>query len=1113
MQRTFRTAATAVGAAGLVAAGLLAGPAMAANASQASAPSPAARLPISARQLQADQQLHKRAADASGAITGSALAADGQPLNDVCVSAYGPAGKSFASTRPDGRFLLSGLKPGIYQVRYAGCGSTAQYLPQWYGGTAERNASSSVLVRASALRPLAPVTMRTPAGQSVTADVINPASQATIVQSLRTALGMPAYGTGTDQAAPAVVAAAKRGSISGVVTNPSGHGLKGICVEALSENGSGFGYTTTGKTGHYRAGSLPAGSYVVFFIPECGNTGNWIAQVYKDAAFTKPTLVHVHRGKTTTGVNAQLKLGGEISGTVTNRRGAKLSAICVEPAGTGTNYAALFVSGLAEHGTYHLRGLPAGTYRLVFAPCGPSSSAYAAIWWQHAESERSAKAIHLKSRQVLSHINAIMPIGGVISGTVTNSSNAPLKDICVNAVPSGSGSSGETGFFVSVGTGLSQEPITNAAGKYKITGLPAGSYQVQFSLGCGNNGNYVSANYPSLVKVKYGQTRAGISVQLPTGATLSGTVTSATSGKPIKGICADIESGANSNYYAPDVATSAAGTYKFEQMPAGTYYVGFSGGCGNPGSYAPQGYDNTNPFLPQAIKVTAAGQVITGIDAAMQPGATITGTVEGQHGQKLTGMCVYADSNAFESSGEVSSHEGRYSIPDLEPGQYQVYFGPGCNSNANLATVSFGSQLNPSEISAPAGTTSGIDGVLPAAGNISGKVLTKAGKAFEEGCVEVTGLNAATEADSGYGGGPNSSSGKYEMTGLLPGPYDVVFQPDCYSTSSYENQWYKDKPSPAGAVRVQVRAGRTTTGISSALVSGGSIAGKVTSAGKPIRNACVFAQSITQLADYGNGVTNKAGKYVVPGLNSGKYELEFYPCGEGSTTLAERVLTRVIQVTAPRRTNGINATLALAGKISGTVLGGSPAVAQPEECVDAYQVNGYGINEGFSGANGKFTISNLLAGKYLVYVGDTNCGLDISNLAPQWYPNEPTSAHATEVTVASGKVTALATVTLSTNGGISGSVTGPGAAAVAGICVTATSGLSPVPVVAVTGATGTYSLIGLAPATYRVEFSSGCGASGYKTQWWDAKNSAGKATPVAVTAATTKTDINAALQK
>ena len=281
-----------------------------------------------------------------------------------------------------------------------------------------------------------------------------------------------------------------------------------------------------------------------------------------------------------------------------------------------------------------------------------------------------------------------------------------------------------------------------------------------------------------------------------------------------------------------------------------------------------------------------------------------------------------------------------------------------------------------------------------------------------------------------------------------------------------------------------------------AMSASAASAGHVT--GPPVSGVCVFAQSVTQPDDYGSTATSKAGRYVVEGLNSGQYELEFCPCFAGSTTLAEQLLPRLVRVTATHATAGANASLVAAGTISGTVLGetlhdGSHAVVpQPGVCADAFQINGFGANYGNSGTNGTFTITNLPPGKYVVY-----------NLASEWYEDAATSAKATVVSVSARVVTTLADVTLPSNGAISGTVTGAGGKPVAGTCVTAT----------VSGTEGTYSLIGLAPSNYRAEFSSGCGASGYLSQWWNGKASAATANTVKVTAATTTTGINASLRK
>jgi Carboxypeptidase regulatory-like domain len=1097
--RTLHVAASAVAALGLLVTGLLAMPASAASTGKASAPAHrtvAAHLPLSARQMLTDLRQHDRSKAPAGALTGAAVSPDGQTLDGVCVLAYGPSGRTFAVTRPDGQFLMTGLKPGTYELRYFGCGSTAAYLPVWYGGAADRSQSRSVVVTSSKLRPLAAVTMTTLGERSLVANVINPATPQTAAQSIAASLGLPTYGKGIRTA----VVSAKGGRIAGVVTDPAGHGLKGICVEADATNSFAYSVATTNKSGHYQTVGMPSGSYDVVFYADCGNTGNWLVQVYKDLSTAKhPTNVYVSSGKVTAHINAKLQLGGEMSGVVTGRSGRRLSGICVYPLQV-RQPESLLLAAVSARGSYHLRGLPHGAFKVEFTPCEPfPATPYAPIWWPHAETFGAARAIQLKARQVISGINEAQPVGAVVSGTITNTSDKPLKGVCVDAFP------------LSRYTPLLTLPFatTNGAGHYSLIGLSRGTYQIQASLGCGNTGNYIPANYARLLTVTYGQRLAGIDVELPTGATVSGVVTAAATGQPLGGLCVLIYPGGSAAFFSQAVPTKADGTYSVDQIPPGTYYAQFYGGCGNKGSYAPQGYDNTSVFDPQPFTVAEPAETITGIDAAMQPGATLSGTVTTSGGRRLTGMCVFAASTGGEVGFEANSFDGRYWMPNLIPGNYEVVAFPGCPSNANYVPEAFRQQASLPFVSVPVGVTSHISIVLAAGGNITGAVYTKSGQPVEDACFGLTGLNRATQQS--LGGNLSGYNQRYTISELTPGPYQVIFG-DC-NGDNYETQWYKDKPSPAGATTVEVRAGQTASNINGAMVQGGSIAGTVTSSGRPVGNACVFAQNVNQYYDFGDAFSGPTGKYLITGLNSGSYELEFFPCQEGAANLAEGLLTRLVQVTAPDTTHGANFSLTPGGRIAGTVLSGSPAAVAPGVCVDALQLDGYGAGQAGTTSDGQFVIGNLPVGKYVVYIGDPTCAAIPDNLAPQWYLDSVTSAKATVVTVGKNATTHLASATLSSEGSISGTVTGPGGSPVAGICVTATSGAAPAPVVAVTNATGQYTVVGLAPGRYSVEFSSGCGASGFRTQWWKGRGSAAKATPITVSPASTITGVNATLQK
>ena len=55
-----------------------------------------------------------------GIITGLVREPDGAPAPDVCVFASGPLGTRKTFTRPDGTFLLAGLRTGAYRAEYRG---------------------------------------------------------------------------------------------------------------------------------------------------------------------------------------------------------------------------------------------------------------------------------------------------------------------------------------------------------------------------------------------------------------------------------------------------------------------------------------------------------------------------------------------------------------------------------------------------------------------------------------------------------------------------------------------------------------------------------------------------------------------------------------------------------------------------------------------------------------------------------------------------------------------------------------------------------------------------------------------------------------------------------
>lgn len=1126
----FRNAITTAIAVGcMVGITAVSGPASAATLRADTAKSGPAKLPLSAAQMRADARLRDvpsatatsgpagLTATSGGSLTGLAQSAAGTPLTGICVTAFGPSGQKSAVTRQAGQFLITGLRPGRYQLQYRGCDPARPYLPEWYGGAFGRSQSATVTVSGLQVQSLHPVTMYAlGAGQSefpsfgfgqrdgpndMAADPFGrrlpgPVSAAALNRSLASRLAS------SGQAKPAAaVSASRAGKISGRVASPAGKGLAGICVDAFPTGNSGsFGFVQTGKTGKYSVGRLAPGRYELIFFAQCGNGGNWLAQIYKNKdTFDNPTPVRVKAGQTAAGVNVVMRAGGEISGTVTGPLGKKLGNICVSPlpvSGVASTADGLPVFTAVSHdGVYHVRGVPAGSYQLGFSPCG--SADYSPTLWPGTQNFGAAATIKMRSRDIVGNIDEVMQLGGIIQGTVTSAADpsTKLSGMCVSVEENdGLGTFGFT--------------ASDADGGYIIKGLSPGHYQVSVQTGCNNNGNFVGVNYPSNVSIDYGQDQKGIDLAMPAGAIISGTVTSAATAKPVAGICVQI----SGNEGFAQTQTAANGSYSADQLPADTYQVQFFGGCGNSGSYAPQGYNDTNVLFPQNLTATT-GQVITGIDAAMQPGPAIAGKVTDTAGHKLNGICVFGISPGGVEYGGAATAGGRYDMTDLAPGPYQVVFTPGCNNNADLATQWFksqGTEATAALVSANSGTVHGIDGVLAPASGISGVLKSKGGRKLEGGCVDLTGVSGAARSQFAQ---VFTFGSQYEITGMPLGAYQVVFQPNCFG-GGYENQWYKDSPGPAHATNVKVVAGHIHSHIDSAVIVGGTISGRITSGGEPVHDMCVFAQNITEQDDNNVALSTVQGRYVIRGLNSGNYELEVAPCSNKTAALAVEILPHLVHVTAPKQTTGVNISVAVGGSVAGSVSGGSPVTVQPGVCVLALQVNGVNGSLADTAPDGTYTVTNLPAGQYQIFFGDPGCGVGAPDLAPQWYPDAQTEITAGSVSVTAGGTTQVAPTTLSTDGSITGVVTGPGSIPLAGVCVSATPpGAGQTPEYSVTGSKGTYQLADLAPGQYRVEFSSGCGAAGYLTQWWQGAASRQKATLVDVTTGTATTGISAALHK
>lgn len=222
------------------------------------------------------------------------------------------------------------------------------------------------------------------------------------------------------------------------------------------------------------------------------------------------------------------------------------------------------------------------------------------------------------------------------------------------------------------------------------------------------------------------------------------------------------------------------------------------------------------------------------------------------------------------------------------------------------------------------------------------------------------------------------------------------------------------------------------------------------------------------------------------------------------------------------------------GVIEGTVTGsgGSP-VPSSLVCVNA--TNGAYFNScAFTNAEGEYAFGEIPPYEYEVEVTgqvcDSGSGCEVEECVLQETCTRPyvplvyeeavaiNNGEATIVPVAPGETVEGIDVELLAGGKIEGTVTlaGLANAPLAGIEVSAgPESINARAESATTNAAGEYTIEGLAEGAFLVRFSEACGeepcAGTYVTQWYAGKAEEAEATPVAVSAATPQTGIDAAM--
>lgn len=350
-----------------------------------------------------------------------------------------------------------------------------------------------------------------------------------------------------------------------------------------------------------------------------------------------------------------------------------------------------------------------------------------------------------------------------------------------------------------------------------------------------------------------------------------------------------------------------------------------------------------------------------------------------------------------------------------------------------------------------------------------------------------------------YGSGTYSEPDGYYVIALLPAGEYLVYTEN---ESVFVDVYWDNKPDANSADTVTVASGDTTGNIDFALVVGGKITGTVTLTGATSVQVWVTAKNIAsgqEYTGYAENLSGNSASYVVNRLPTGSYKVWTYNTqgylDRYYNNKPDESSADAVGVTLGLTTSGINFTLSLGGKITGTVtLPGAASVyvditATNTSSGDEY--SGSAIN--FAGSDSTYAIIGLPTGTYKVRAYDL-----YFNYLDEYYNDKPDSTSADPVSVTAGSTHSGIDFTLSLGGIIKGTLSSSTKGPLKGISVTAYSTPNrSVYRYATSNASGIYRVTGLRSGYYKI-FASG--DTTYASRFYSNKNTWSTADSVSVSA-------------
>jgi len=498
-------------------------------------------------------------------------------------------------------------------------------------------------------------------------------------------------------------------------------------------------------------------------------------------------------------------------------------------------------------------------------------------------------------------------------------------------------------------------------------------------------------------------------------ASISGIVTGGDTGAGLAdvGVQLTLVGGTQVDY----TSTDSSGAYSFTGLQAATYRVQFS-----------DDYNTGHLGTTSSPVALSDGQTVSGVNASLALGGSITGTVSLASGPltEPVSVALIKQGATVTGPGDLfpigTAADGSFSFTGLSGGSYTLafmgaYFGQPRN---NVAPQFWSGATTLADASyftvTPGQTVTDRNAVLQPGSSVSGTV-TAAGSPVAFGFVQAIEPDGWVTAT-----GSTASDGTYTLDGLPAGSVTLKFAPPF--AANFLPQWWSGASTATDATYFDVPAATDLSGYDAQLAPGASISGTIEDAdGNPIPFASAYALQAGDVFGTG-GFADGSGNYTIGGLTAGDYTVQFDASGAGSyqtgwwNGASTQATATVIHLADQEQTTGIDAHLGQGATISGTVSGLTPTgttFPAANATITAYRADGSQANQVYADQSGAYTVGNLPAGTYRLYIEPQG---DTTDFAPQWYLNADSQATSTPLTVTAGQaldgtdVTLAATATL-----------------------------------------------------------------------------------------------------